>query len=331
MNRKKLLIIIGLAVFIFLVVFLMLKTRKEPTEKQITPATINVPKNYKGELSFNINISEKDFNFPEALPLIEVIKKVLTKEQIFEVSKKLNFTGEPTTVNDAIDGLTYFWKNEDSTFFSFPESGIIRFGSKLSTQAIDKQLLNDEVSLIAENFLYENAFTKNGSLKLKEIKYLKQDLNTEILRETKREEAEIYECVFNPIISDYEINTSWTDLPLIFVQILKDGSVYSAQFTNLTDVQKSESTYKIKNFQEFENTINESVLVSVKNAQLALSDLIKESIAGVEINKVELIYLQESSKSIYLQPMFKIYGTTSITGFGNGIEVVLYLSAISQK
>lgn len=330
MNRKKILIIVILIIILFLCSFLLLN-RKKDSEKQIVPANPSISKNYKGNLSFILKISEKDFNFPKTLPFIEIIKKTLTKGQIIEIAKKINFTGEPTIVNDTIDGLTYFWKNENSALFAFLDSGIIRFSLKPSNQTINKQLSDDEIILISENFFYEKGFTDKGSLNLKEIKYLKQDISTEILMETKKEEATFYECVFNPKISEYEINLSWTDLPLISVRTLRDGSIYSAQFTNFTQVQKTGSSYKIKDFQEFKETIKDSVLISVKNAQLALSDLAKESVGNIEINKVELIYLQDSTKSIYLQPVFKIQGTTSITGFGNGIEVVLYLPAISQK
>ena len=149
--------------------------------------------------------------------------------------------------------------------------------------------------------------------------------------DVKREEADIFEVVFNPVFSDYEINTYWTDQPLISIKILKNGFVYSAQYTNLTQIQKTQSAYKIKNYDEFKETIGESTLISVKNVSLALSDLDREAIEEVEINNTNLIYLQDSSSSGYLQPVFKLEGTTSITGYGNGIEVVLYLPAISQK
>jgi len=331
MNRKILIIIFGILAVLLLIFILFIKKDKKSEEKQILPNTPSITKNYKGQLSFNIKLPEKDFNFPKELPLIETVKKEIPKESIFAIANKLGFLGEPVSANDVIDGQTYFWKNEDLTLFAFPNTGVIRFNSERSKQVIDKQLSENEIVEISEKFFYDNGFTEKGSLKVKEIKYLKEDIKSEIFLESKKENSIIYECIFNPVILDYEINTYWTDQPLIYVRILKDGTVYSAQYTNLAQIQKGTTFYKIMDFAEFQENIQKSTLISVKNAQLTLSDLNINSISQIDVNKINIIYLQDASSSLYLQPVFLIEGTTSIIGYGNNIEVTLYLPAISQK
>lgn len=332
MNKNKKFIIITLLILsLGLILFFLFKKDKTESEKQIVPAKPSIPKKYSGELNYKINISEKDFISVEKLPLIELVNKQISVENIKQIAKKMGFLGDPDVTEDVFDGTAYIWKDETSILFCFPNSGLIRLSTNKEIKTDTTKLTDEELSSIAENYFYNNSFTEMNSLKIKEVIYLKPDINTEKFKEVNRDEAEIFEIVFNPKFLDYEINTYWTDQPLISIKLLTDGSIFSLQFKNLSQSQNTQTTYNIKDFQEFKNTISESSLISVKNVELALSDLVKESIAEIEINKVELIYLQESSKSIYLQPIFKIFGTTSISGIGNGVEVVLYLPAISQK
>ncbi|MBU2036092.1 hypothetical protein KKC36_01435 [Patescibacteria group bacterium] len=283
------------------------------------------------KLNTKLIFKKKDFDFPEELPLIELINEKIGIAKIKEIAKNIGFAGEPDVTQDVFDGETYIWKDDKSILFCFPESGLIRFSSENNLQTDNISLTDEEIFSISENFFYNNSFVEKGSFKINKIKYLKSDSITEKLLEVEREEAEIFEVIFNPIFSDYEINTYWTDQPLISVKLLKNGYIFSAQYTNLTQAQNTQSKYKIKNYDEFKETIGESTLISVKNVNLALSDLDKKSIEEIEINNVNLIYLQDSTSSDYLQPVFKLEGITSITGYGSEIGTVLYLPAISRN
>lgn len=332
MNIKKKIIIFILSLLsIASLIFLYVKTNKKEITTTIPPAKPSIPKSFQGEIKYKVSIQKNDFNFPEELPFIELINKKIEVGKIKEIAKNIGFAGEPDVTQDVFDGETYIWKNDRSVLFCFPDSGLIRFSSEKDLGSNKVLSTDEEIFSISEDFFYNNLFAEKGSLKIREIKYLKFDTARNKFLDVKREEAEIFEVVFNPVFSDYEINTFWTDQPLISVKLLKNRYVYSAQYTNLTQVQKTQSSYKIKDFNEFKETIGESTLISVKNINLALSDLNKDDIEEIEINGVSLIYLQDSSSSDYLQPVFKLEGTTSITGYGNGIEVVLYLPAISQK
>lgn len=333
LKQNKILKFIACLVLILSLIGIIILFRKDKAsvDSQIIPSKPSINKTYSGELNYKINIQEKDFIFPDTLPLMELQSAEISQTKINDIAKQIGFTGEPYVINDVIDGLTYLWKNDKGTLFCFPKSGIIRLSSN-STISTEKRLFTEtEISSLVENFFYSYSIADKDTLKLNKVRYLKQDELTEKFIETDFNNASVYEVVFDPVLSNYEIKSLWTDQPTIYVQLLTDGSVYSAQFVNLIQIKNLETNYKIKKFQEFKDTLNQSVLISVKNAQLALSDLDSKAIDEIEITDIKLIYLKESTKSIYFQPAFLISGKTSVVNYGDNIEVSLYLPAISEK
>lgn len=331
-NKKIIFFTIGIFVLISLIIVLFQKKDEEIQKQTASVLKPTIPKPYfDSDFSFKINIKKEDFNFPSKLPLIVLEKKNLSMEQIKEIANKLEFQGEPYLINDTFEGISYYWKEENRFLSCYINSGVIRYVTNNQSRTENKSLDNDKIISLAENFFYNNSFTKTGSLNLNELKYLTIDNFSGTLVKTEKEKSLFYEVIFNPKSSDLEINTYWTDSPLIYVQITKEGLISSAQYINFNEIKKTETEYQIKDFNEFKDSLQESSLIALKIANVELSDIKEKIINEIKINNIKLIYLQDSSTSIYLQPVFKIIGTTSIKEYGDNIEVILYLPAISQK
>lgn len=332
-NKKRtIIILITISIIIFLAFFVFLKNKNNALKENLSVPKTEIEKKYKDKITITLSLEEKDFNFPEKLPLLEIKNQTELDENFAKkIANNLGFPDNFSKINDPIDGKTYFWNNDKATLFVYTKTRKIKYDSKDKILSVNKQIQKEEIPILAKNFLIEKEILNEDSFKIGEVKFLKESNKIEGYEETNKESATLYQVNILPKESNYEIITTDYTTNSSYIQIRTDGTIYALQITFLPLLSKTTSEYKIKNYNEVKESLDEAVLIEMKNNSYhILSDLPANFFKNTEINKIELAYLMEPNKSTYLTPVFKLLGKTSTNDLEKENEVVFYLPAISK-
>jgi len=330
MNKKKILVITLALISLASIVFIFLVTKKGADTSKPKVGEPALEQKYKGKYTINLSISEDQFNFPKQLPLIEVVSDStsITEEQAKNIALKLGFLGDPTTINDSIDGTSYFWKKDSSILFVYARSGKIRYETGSFSPGVNKQLSDSEIVSYAQQFISEKNIYSGTPFQMGKFKYLKEIPNGEGFQEGSKQSAVLYQISILPQGSDYEFISASSVESSSFIQLKQDGSVYALQATMFPSIQTSTIEYKLKNFNEVKSSLNEAVLIELRgNAQL-LSDMPTDLIETIKINNIEIAYLIESTGSTVFQPVYKLVGEATLSNSQDKYVATLYLPAI---
>lgn len=329
-NRSKFIISIVLLILIILpvVVFFYSKGKQIKTDLT-TPLQIPlIPDEISDQNpKYNLNITDADFNFPEKLPALISENAKLDENEITEIAEILGFS-DPKIKDDYFDGVTYVFSTDQSFLIGRAEVGKLEYSLNEIPKAGNLSKSEDELINIAKIFLEESKFTGTENVNLSSISYYSLgDIST--LKPSTKENALIIQINFTSNISDISILSINPQNTLTFVQVLTDGTIFKAHAQKLKTIEKTEKKYALKNFDEFQNSIERSVIVLLKNGLINPSDVSRNTIDNITIDSIEISYLQTRSQDKTLQPIYLLKGTSSIANEKGPVDIVLYLLAIS--
>lgn len=333
MKIKKILLITLVLISIvsaFYLLNLSKSTRRPPT---FIPAKPTLVQNYKGKFTITLSVDKNQFNFPEKLPFLEFESSPSPLNESFakEVADNLGFVGEPTKVEDSLDGTTYFWKSDKGTLFTYSRSRKIRYGSGTFTPGINKQLSDTAISATAQEFIVNNGLLAKDSFQIGDTRFLGQFPEGEGFRETTKEKALLCQVSILPKNVDYELISPSSVEPASYIQIKQDGSIYSFQISIFPALRNGATEYKLKNYNEVKSSLSEAYLIELRRSTAFLSDLPIDLIQNIEVSKIEVAYLIESPKSTSFQPVYKLSGEATLKDSSPKAAATLYLPAISDN
>lgn len=327
-KKRAILLILGVLVIVFLSIIYVFVKQKE--EQPVLPLPKpQIPNYLKGILPIQLTITEKEFEFPSESPILPFTLDSVSKNEASGIAKKLGFEEDPSEFEDVNEGVKYFWSDDKSSLVATPKTGKIKFN--LSSPGVpvvaNKQLTDGSIMQIATDFLVNSAIVEKEKIKTISIVPQKENFLSGGLETTTREKAKVFQVNFTYTITDYEILTIDPSAPLIFVQILPDGSVYSMEAVRLKNISKSQTLYELKSYEDLKSSLNEARLISLLNDYINISDLAPEDIKSINIDKIELVYLLDSYSSKKLQPVFLLEGSAEVVG-STANKALLYLPAI---
>lgn len=329
-NRKKFVITV-LVIIVLLGIGLLLGASSRRRVSQRPPSAPSIPQEFEGELPIQPKFDKKDFNFPSSLPLISISPEEISKEEALELSSSLGFQGEPTEINDFREGKKYLWFNDTFYLIIGSQSPKIEYGlQSLITEVPDNKLSDDDLVKIAQDFFTSNEIFGKDEIKFTSLSFLTENPESEGFVRTSRDDAEVFQVNFTYRLTDYEILTLDPSDPAIFAQIQTDGTVFFAQATKLSQVSQTKDKYPLKNFEDVVGSLNEAVLVSIVGGYINLPDLSNEDVKSLTLEKIELAYLQDTSVTKTLQPVYLLSGEAEISNLQETVTALFYLPALKQ-
>ncbi|MCX6703971.1 MAG: hypothetical protein NTZ07_00815 [Candidatus Woesebacteria bacterium] len=330
MNIKKLakITLVGLSVLsIVWIISIYLKGAPKKSSG-IVPGKPNLVKTYKGNLSIYLNIKEGDFKYTGSLPFLSVTKKVLTEDYLNKVASFMGFSGTSTKINDTQEGLTYFWKSDKATFFAYTNTSKIRYSSGEPFVAPNKQLSEDAVKATIENFIAGSSVLSANSYSLGSVQFLKEGSLNEGFKKSTKDDFSLYQVNILPKSTEYEIVSPTSTESTSYIQLTKDGNIYSLQLVVFGDVQRGPTEYTIKTYKEVNDSIANSVLISLDGEETPIQYLTVDYVKEIVINRIDIAYLLDSVSSTNLQPVYKLTGVATLSNT-KGVQAILYLPALS--
>lgn len=339
LNLKSKIIMLLVVISIASIFYIILSSKKSveiPKQQFISPPKIE---NYFGNsLKITQSLNKEDFNnFPKTLPYLKQTPlSSFTQVEMDKISNNFGFTISPLEFNDIKNGKIYIWNSDKYSLIIYSKIRKIEvtpaFNPRsLITTAPNKQLSDNDYKNLAINLLSEKLNISKDSLKFSNFVYLKIEEGLERFRETTKEDSEITQINLYSSKGTLPIFTTNPQDSQIYIQFTRGGEILNLEASFYSEYKPGEIEYKIKDFKETLETINDSILVSLNDSNVNLPDLKPEDIKSINIDKISLVYLQESLTSEILQPVFLLKGTAFIKRFDKEITASLYLPAYSKK
>lgn len=333
-----LIILLPIIVLYYSIFFIKRQTKKEkttvaPLTREITYPQDSIPQ----KDSFIENkINPKNFSFPKELPAIKVKNKVLNKEEATFIAKQIGFSKEPMEFNDVENGKLLIWNGDNYDMTVYLKLGKIKISpsynplEKIKT-APNKQINEEEKIKIAKDFLKEKIGIPENKITHTNIHYLKFEEGKELFTETNKENAEIFQINFTQLFNNIPLITSSPNNYLSYVQVIKDGTIINSEI-NLIEIVEPIETHKLKiiDFEDFNNKVGESVLISLNNGNINIPDVKKTDITKITIEKAEIAYLLDDIKQSEFYPVFVLTGKCKLKTITSEVKAILYLKAYSQ-
>lgn len=300
-------------------------SKKGPT---VLPAEPKISQTYKGSLSISLKLKESDFKYPGSLPFLEITRQVLTEDYFNKIASFLGFTESSTQINDAQDGLTYFWRTGNKTLFAYANTSKIRFTSGGSLIVPNKQLSDVAVTAIVNKFLTDSGILTTGSFSLDNVQYLKDDLQKESFRKSTKDDFTLFQVNILPGSAGYEIISPTSTESTNYVQLTQDGNIYAFQIIVFGAAQKGPVNYSIKTYNEVADSIDKSILISLDGEETPMQDLPPDFVREISVSKIDVAYLLDTPSSTSLQPVYKLTGVATLSN-STQVEAILYLTALT--
>jgi len=324
----KLTVICLSIVCVIFLVYVYLKGSGGKQAPTITPAIPNITQTYRGSPTITLSVKKSDFSYIDKLPFLEISQEPLTDTYARSVAVNLGFQGDPVIINDTIDGKTYFWKSNGGTLFIYLNSAKIRYTSGNSLNTVNKQLSDQAMLAVVKNSLISNKILTDGLFTVNKVTYLTQDPVNESFKETSRENASVFQVNIYPGSVTYGILATNSTENANYVQLTKDGNIYSLQLIVFGGVHDGLTNYQLKNYDQIQASLNNAVLISLGGVEMPLSQLSTDAVKEVNIDKIEIAYLIDSPTSTTLQPVYKLSGTTTLPNSNTEISAIFYLPAL---
>lgn len=314
--KRKIILIALLILAILAVAFIFIKTRKIEETTLINPPHPELPNYISGKLPIEFLVQKEDFTFPAELPSLSISKRIIDKDTVTEFVTKLNLNGNIEEFEDINEGIKYYVNTDEHFFIATPKTSIVKFGLAVSDfpQTINKSLTDPELTQIATSFLIENNFYSEGQIKPLPVSYLKRSNTSEGLESATRETAEVFQVGFLFQALEYEILTTYSAQPLIYVQILPNGKIYNMEVLLISNIQKGITEYPLKTYEDVTANTGEAKLISLYGDYISPIDITIKDITSLQVDKIRLVYLLEQGKEDILQPIYILEGPVKITG-----------------
>jgi hypothetical protein len=326
-TTKRYIIFSLLTALIIALSLIVYRPKKQPSE-------ISVP-SYITQIKGNLQIdtdNEIEFNVPSKTPLIQIQLSEISISEAQNIATALGFGKDPQTFDDAFEGKKYFWLNDESYLSITPNTSSISYGLNnppIDLTVNDAQLSEELLIEKTETFLFNNFFIEAGSIKYSSTVYLNMKPPTEIVKETSKEDANVYQINFTYQDADYQIISTPSFNPIITVQLLPDGTITKTNLTKLENITNTKDVYSIKSLSDINQSLNDAVLIALKNDYISLIGLTSEDIQNISLEKVELVYLAEEPQTKILKPVFLLEGSVKVKG-STANKALLYLPAIKN-
>lgn len=283
------------------------RSRDNTLLKPIIPPP-DIPRFIDKKLPISLSISEENFSFPQELPLIEISKKTITESYASEIAKKLGFVEEIRKFNDSQVGIKYIWQGSEYSLAVTPGIGSLKyqFNQEIPTDipSSNPEIHKDKVI----NFLTDMFNIPKNIINISDISfYIKSgDL---LLKSQNIENAQMFRYHVTYNISDYRINTSYSDRSIITFDTLANGQIFSVEIFLFDTIVESKTQVNIKNYEETKQSIGDASFVGIEGLYTATKDIDTSSIGSVDVNKISLVYFyNEIETKKYLQPVFFLEG-----------------------
>jgi hypothetical protein len=326
-TKKFWVFIIFILIVVVIVIVYLSQSKTKPVIQKTLPSP-SIPANYKGKLQIGWNISKENFNFPTSVPALEITPKEITLSMAQNIATAAGFTGSPITAQDTIDGTTYIWTKDSASLIITPKNQKIAYDSNGQVKTINKQIDDESLKVIAENFLTQNMLLPKDSYSFSSFLYLKETSSQQGINPATKNEAEITQVNFSPKNAQFPIFSLNPKNTTAFTQILKDGTVFRSQIILFGNLKPTIETYKIKNYTETGESFGSATLVSLNDGNINLPDIPTGNIGKITITNISLVYLFDSPNKTILSPVYLLSGTTDVQGYGSSINALLYLPAI---
>jgi hypothetical protein len=335
-HYKKIFVI--LLLFLVVGVGIYLQIVKRGGEKRVLPIpTPSINTEVKQKPIIELTLTEKDFQFPKNLPLLNKTKfSALDDSFAKQLGKRLGFDSEPIEAKDTRYGKIFIWNSTEASLIINPVLRKLSY-YETSTSPLDynsvvnKQLTDNDLILIASDFLINKVGLEKDDFEFANFIYFEQGENIEGLKQTSKEKAQVTQINFSPKFENLPILTQNPLESIIITQILKDGSIPVVEVTLLESINQGHTLYKLKGFEEFVNSLSQAKVVSLNDGNFNPEDLAKDAIKKAVIKKVTIAYLLDNIKNETLQPVYVLEGTATVIGFNQNVNIIMYLPAFSQS
>ena len=209
MSKKKLIIILIIISAVIAAVYFSIQSNK-PTEQGLV-ANISKPNITSlpgSEERYILNINEKDFDFPNSLPLLQLGETTqITEDEILQTASNLGFTKAVNIIDGYFQGKSFLWSNNSSSLSVSLKNNSLNFSLSSLPIISNKNLSDNEIISIANNFITKSGFINLENLEFSFFSFWKQEGKTQEGRGeiTTKEKANIYQVNFSPKISKYSL------------------------------------------------------------------------------------------------------------------------------
>ncbi len=334
-NRKQ--IIVVLIVITLIVTFFFWRMRdgeNKTIQKEPFSQTVDIPNYFNNQLlQIENDIKESDFEFPTTLSYLnQQRKESLTFSKASKIALALGIDQEPIRVRDVENGEIFIWNGENYSLSVTPKTGEIDISSTQGIQSRinssqDSNLATDEYQKLSAGFLTKMIGLNSGEITLNGVGFFDARSSDEHLNKSTETEAQVIQFNYSASKSEYPILTTSPEYSQIYVQMLKNGSVLSSKILYGNYFEYSQNKYPIKNFKEFNENLDLSIIVSIDNGEVNIPDLIEGDLGKITINEVEIAYLLDKPQSEVLLPVFLIKGEVLIKSLNEIVDVSMYLPA----
>ena len=337
LNKKRIIIILIFLAVLVLVLYFVFFKKRETTQKTSSLPTPSIPVHFAYKLPLSFQVEKESFNFPKNLPLLELQRRSpLSEGLIDKIAGSLGFIEEPSTFKNVDREIVKFYNNDKYSLTVYPEERYLKLGPAfnpydLIKNAINKQLTEEDMQIIARDFLVNNLLLEADDIKFMGINYLKADRGYEVFQTAGKDEGEIFQLNFSLSLSPYPIYSLNPQQTFLYVQLLKDGYILNCKANLENNYSPSAETVPLKDFSQVKASLDQAVLVSLFDGNINLPDLKEKDIEKIRIDSIELVYLMDNPKSKNMQPVFLLSGKAKVIGYEEEVNAFLYLPALSEK
>ncbi len=330
MTVKKYILIILSVLFVATVAYLYLYSQNvSPLPPSLTPQRPDIPTYVSGQLPIQLGIEEKDFNFPDKLPIVTISPIQISKEYASKIAQNLGFSSSPEEFEDAYEGVKYYWTNDTHSLVITPKTSTVRY-SKAESEipvVVNKGLTDENIISIAKNFLSSNGILDQGKIRAVSVVPYRASNKSEGLEQVSRGLAQVFQVNFTYNLADYHILTIDPSSPIVSVRILPDETIFSAQAILFDTLSRGFTEYSLKNYEEVSASLSEANLMELRNGYAPLTDVSIKDISGLTVEKISLVYLLDAKQTLDLQPVYLLEGPAVVTN-SEANYAALYLTAI---
>lgn len=318
-------------IFAFLSLIIIIIGIYSYSPKKPSP-TITLPENFnriEKQLPINPPENQIQLNAPDSTSLIRIIPRKISDNEANQVALNLGFSNQPQN-NSSLKEPFYIWNNPASYLYINPNYSSFKFDLNNPLNLIDNEIVDDQTLIVrAEEFLENNLNLKKDFIKFTSFTYLKFSSNLEDIKEVSKNDSNVIQLNFTYKDINHTTYNIMPFIPILYLQMLKNGTIIKAEGIILDKINHDSKQYSLKNYNEIINSLNESILLMIKNKYLSIDDITREDIKTIDIDKIEFIYLLDQPGSKILKPSFFLEGNINIDNYSN-IRALLYLPAIKN-
>jgi len=308
---KKIFLII--ASFLVISIIIIMASAPKSPETQYLEKKDQLPQGLSKDLPFETD-NKLQPEIPNELPSYSFSFKTISEEQAQKISQNIGLNTRPTKISDITDGLKLLWSDTKNTLIVTPKNGHLTYHNNNPPSEDSSKLTEDQLKDVAKQFLVQKFDINSNDIIFSTIHHLRPSASgdggyteTTVNNSTLLQINFTYQNVAYPIFTNSPLHQ------IIFVQLDPRGSILRADANLINPVNIQENTVPLKNFNEIQRSLDEARLINVENDYISISDIKKEDITNIKIQKVETGYLYNNQLSnLNLFPIFLLSGELTI-------------------